>query len=361
MTSKDLRIPLAEKIAVEWNRQSIDYSVIHGLENYPENLGRDLDILIKLSDAKKAACIAINIANSEGFNEHIFRWSHWGLYQLALIDRNNGISLPIDLMCTTRVWQAKFINMFNKKDLEKIIKPDSHVGPFASSVEGTFYKTCVRALICGDLRRFGHELKLPIQIPTQIDRNLLSDIIGSYGTKILLSKSTKELSYLFPKAMYKIQTNWIIKHPMRLFPGLLKIAWRRIGLTIFTSSDVLIVNSKHSQKTFQILQELQPIFKRLFIEVHSTIFNGSKTGEIYGNTIAWRQKPISEFKINAIVINNGINNNTNKTFFLPRLGRLCLSADGFIQIPDNISPTKEKNDLYKIFINYMTNKYCYNL
>lgn len=55
------KIAILEAIAEAWNRAEINYGVAHGLEGYPQTVGRDLDILIQEDHVKRAINIACKV------------------------------------------------------------------------------------------------------------------------------------------------------------------------------------------------------------------------------------------------------------------------------------------------------------
>ena len=90
-------------------------------------------MVIHRESVPSAVKIAIDVGREFGFCETLFRWSYWGLYQLALIDRKRAISLPLDPLCTTDVWKAKWIRLVDDPTLERLIGSDGRRGPFRVS------------------------------------------------------------------------------------------------------------------------------------------------------------------------------------------------------------------------------------
>jgi hypothetical protein len=58
---------IVEAIAAAWNRDGINYAVAHGLEHYPDSLGRDLDVLIQSDHAKRALSLGIGVMARSNF------------------------------------------------------------------------------------------------------------------------------------------------------------------------------------------------------------------------------------------------------------------------------------------------------
>ncbi|HOX85638.1 MAG TPA: hypothetical protein PKW76_03875 [bacterium] len=64
---KDIRIAIAEDIANRWNLTDIDYALIHGIEEYPKKIGRDLDVFVRKEHVDKAISISIEIFKEYGW------------------------------------------------------------------------------------------------------------------------------------------------------------------------------------------------------------------------------------------------------------------------------------------------------
>ena len=82
--NRHTRVSLAEEISKKWNRASIPYAVVHGLEKFPDKIGRDIDLVMGKSDVSNAVTLAMKAGLENGYSRGFFRWSHWGLYQLVL-------------------------------------------------------------------------------------------------------------------------------------------------------------------------------------------------------------------------------------------------------------------------------------
>ena len=144
MSSHYRRLSLAKEVACAWNKEGLPYSVVHGLAKYPNRIGRDLDIIVDKRHVDLMIERALDVAKRHGFNNYLLRWSYWGLFQLVLIDTDYMVSLPLDFMCTTEIWQAKIINMLDNEDLVRIISEGALIGEFKTSQEGTLVKACLR-------------------------------------------------------------------------------------------------------------------------------------------------------------------------------------------------------------------------
>src|SRR5918911_4774617 len=146
--SEQRRLALAEAVAARWGERSISYAVVHGLERYPACIGRDLDVAIGRESVARAVETAIACGRDHGFGTVLFRWSHWGLYQLALVDPDESVALALDLLCTTDVWRAKLVPLVDRPQLDRIVAGDDQLGAFPIFEEGGVPQSWRRAPLC---------------------------------------------------------------------------------------------------------------------------------------------------------------------------------------------------------------------
>src|SRR5919197_2394801 len=151
-----------------------------------------LDVAIARESVPRAVETAVARGRDHGFGTVLFRWSHWGLYQLALLDPAESVALALDLLCTTDVWRAKLVRLVDRPQLDRIVAGDDQLGPFRISEEGRFLKSCVRPLLCGHLSRVaaGREWSLPMKPPHPIEREQLEELLGRQGASALARVSS---------------------------------------------------------------------------------------------------------------------------------------------------------------------------
>ena len=87
----DARYELAAAIARSWNSEGVEYAIVRGLNQRGDEVGRDLDIAISREDISQAAMIAAAVAKTHGLTTSLARWSHWGLCQVAFIDKEQRL------------------------------------------------------------------------------------------------------------------------------------------------------------------------------------------------------------------------------------------------------------------------------
>ena len=60
------KVALYEAIANHWNREGIRYAVAHGIEAYPNGVGRDLDVLVDRAQTHRALDLAEQVLEMNG-------------------------------------------------------------------------------------------------------------------------------------------------------------------------------------------------------------------------------------------------------------------------------------------------------
>ena len=295
------RSELAEAIATSWNDAGIPYAVVHGLERYPGGLGRDLDLVIRREHVPPASEIAVDQGRAHGFDTVLFRWSYWGLYQLALIDAGGRTSLPLDFLCTTGVWRAKWVRMVDETLLEHLVRSDGRIGPFRASCEGTFLKSCVRPLLCGDLSRFGDEWPLPVAVPPVVGRERLLELVGPAGLRLLGLPSLSELESEFPERMRSMQRAWVTSHPFGALRSLMDAVTGRALRHAANAADVILIESPRPDSVMRVLAAMVPEARRMFIELKPAFAPSSGRARAWKSLLEWRPPPVSEFVVTAAV------------------------------------------------------------
>lgn len=302
-TQQESRKQLAEAVAVAWRDIGFHYAIVHGLHHYPERLGRDLDMVARREDVPRAFRTAVDVAAGYGFGDVLFRWSHWGLYQLALINRETCTSLPIDFMCTTDVWRAKWIDLVSQRKFDEMLETGESLGPFRISREGTFIKACIRPLVCGDLSRFGFEFPLPVAYPDRVDEDWLEAVLGDYGRALLASPTVQALRDHYPRAVGQLQKAWTRRNPLAAVASAIAAIKGRVLRKLANASDILVVETSQPDLVRELLKELRPQLQNLFIEI-SVIAEPEPTtavGRRKKYAFAWRTVPVSEFQLRVMV------------------------------------------------------------
>ena len=139
-TAEVLERKMAEGIAEAWNAGGIAYAVAHGLEAYPERLGRDLDVMMDQAHLPRAESIMRDAFRSEGWSafKHVKPWATWvfGFKRL----RDGFCSLEIDLVSRIQWGPATLVESG---------RSDAEVGPFRVDSWAHLAKTTMMAVLGG--------------------------------------------------------------------------------------------------------------------------------------------------------------------------------------------------------------------
>jgi hypothetical protein len=302
--SERRRVELAEAIASSWGERSLPYAVVHGLERYPDCICRDLDVAVERESVGRAVEIAVACGRDHGFGTALFRWSHWGLYQLALLDRDESIALALDLLCTTDVWRAKWVQLASPPLLDRITAGDDQVGPFTVSEEGRFLKSCVRPLLCGDLSRFGagREWSLPVTPPHEIHRDRLEELLGEEAISALATASSpRELDALLPEGLRGLQPRWVRSHPLAAARSMRAAVTGRVLRRGLNPAACVFVSSPAPKTVLEAAQELTSEARRMFVDLRPAAMPSSRLRRTGVEARVWRAPPVSEFVATVVV------------------------------------------------------------
>ena len=345
------RVAAAEAIATAWGERGLRYAVVHGLEPYPAGLGRDLDVVMRRETVRPAVRLALALGREHGFDQALFRWSHWGLYQLALLDPAKSIALPIDLLCSTHVWRAKWVRLVDEPLLEGLVSGDGRVGPFVVSNEGRFLKSFVRPLLCGDFSRFGRggEWGPALSVPSRVDRRLLVDLLGP--DRVAALESDEGPHSLRPSLAPPLQRRWIRAHPAGAVRSLGDAAIGRLLRRTLDPAACLFVRATRSQRVPEAAQSLAPEAKRLFIEVRTAASPRRPLARALAELTAWRSPPISEFVVSVVVDEQPTGLGRRRP---ARPGWL---PTGYLDLPEQIAAGEVRRELRARVLRLLTETY----
>lgn len=155
-----VRVEGATAVGLRWREMGIPYVVMHGLEGYPDRIGRDLDILMDQSVAEAALGEAATVLARLGWRS-VRPPDIWGKRLVALRSKGRG--------------EFGYLELHTLGSLRWVVVPlventevATHtVGPFPASRWATFVKGLVSPALAGDLARY---------TPEYIDRHVRSGI-----------------------------------------------------------------------------------------------------------------------------------------------------------------------------------------
>lgn len=187
-----------ETIARKFEEHSLNWSVAHGAEGYPERLGRDLDILISKSDSDLAVKLAIQCFRDSGWEPGLYKMAV-GVDQIIAFKRESGsiMMAEVDILRNLSLrWGPKtFIDQPSKADFCEM------KGPFRIDLWGSFVKRGLIQVLSGNFKKFKrkpHELEFSKK-ELLIARDQLSKHIGNKNSKELIdafrSKDVSKLKF----------------------------------------------------------------------------------------------------------------------------------------------------------------------
>jgi hypothetical protein len=141
------KIALLEQVAAEWNRIGITYAVAHGIDGYPERVGRDLDVLIARRDIARGIDAAQRVLEASGLR--VGRPPRlWGERVIATLDGPTPDMLEVHAV-PALAWTGSV--------LADLPIPSERVGPFAIDPWVSFVKRIMMPLLSGASGRLREE------------------------------------------------------------------------------------------------------------------------------------------------------------------------------------------------------------
>lgn len=217
-TNKE-RIEIVEKIAEEWERNDVQYAVSHGLEKYPAELGRDLDVFFHKKDLKRAFQLTCKLLDKE----------HWIVinpntpYNLTqLYAFKKGTHLQIDFF-------SKLYWLFIP--LVETISTTYKIGPFNIDNWSYFAKAILIQILAGNIPRiYRRELIEDKKIQKKCEKifgkslsnELFTALVGNNEKQLLKIQSNLQkrliLYYVIIKPTSLVNIfNWLIVKIKRYF------------------------------------------------------------------------------------------------------------------------------------------------
>jgi hypothetical protein len=146
VTTHHSRIKALESLANVWNKAGLNYSVLHGLEDYPRSVGRDLDVCVHRAHIHEGADLAEQELLKDGWftvrRDRI--WAHW-LFGFRYRDSKIE-GLEIDFLPVMQTGLVRFVNgPSHFKD---------NKGPFPQDIWGGFVKRIIMQFYGANVDRF---------------------------------------------------------------------------------------------------------------------------------------------------------------------------------------------------------------
>jgi len=188
---------IAELVASSWNEAGISYSVVHGLEKFPEEIGRDLDIFVEKKNINNCIKLTQEIVAQKNLytNYHKTLWGHYYLFIFKKETKPIELILEIDLIAHYQ-W-ATYLFALKPKPLFR--KNGFKIDPWAS-----FIKRILLQILSGNYSKFKqkpYEFDITTQEKETIESKLklvLGKNLSGKFLKLLYEKDIKGLKQLRP-------------------------------------------------------------------------------------------------------------------------------------------------------------------
>ncbi|HEU5255415.1 MAG TPA: hypothetical protein VFU28_05465 [Vicinamibacterales bacterium] len=198
------RAALVAAIARDWNASGIRYVVSHGIELYPDGIGRDLDIHIDIDAMPHAVATAMRHLRDAGYTITLppQPW-HWqGRWICAF---NEGDNVTLDFI-PYLIWGPVV--------LVTAPKPTHHVGPFPVDRWSQFAKRVLMYVLTGRLpKRPWDDLPRTQDVRARCESLLGHELTGQLMTA-LESDEDIHLEALIPQIRRAAAWRGIVRHPV---------------------------------------------------------------------------------------------------------------------------------------------------
>jgi hypothetical protein len=266
VSNKIGRVGAAEVVARAWNVQGVNYLVTHGLEGYPGELGRDLDILMDQAQAPRVLRHASRILTDLGWETVVSPPDLWGKRIVALHEQNGGFEyLELHTTRPLRWALMRFTGAYES--------PDTTVGPFPVSAWVTFAKAVLLPLLAGDVGRFKAtylselaEIGVTAELIADHTKPLLGTKLASQLASTTVAVDVEGLVVLQP-AIRRACLSWMLRHPISSLRSLRELAivkvrriWSRSGVDV-----LLEVPPRIDRQEF--LESMRAVLDGVFVQV----------------------------------------------------------------------------------------------
>jgi len=181
-------------IAERWSDAGLDYGAVHGAEDFPDRLGRDLDVLVDRSDIELAAQIATKAMRELGWTvlPHRTPWGDVWLRGILVLPGRRFRVLEIDLLTRLR-WACVPLAEVPVPESLCSMRGNIRIDPWAG-----FVKRVLLLVLSNRTDRLSSDPER-LAIPADERRavaNGLMKILGSSGEKFLTAVDSRDVDWL---------------------------------------------------------------------------------------------------------------------------------------------------------------------
>ena len=217
------KLALLEAVAQRWNREGIPYAIAHGIEGYPNRVGRDLDVLVGSRHGRRAIDLAQDVLEQSGLT--VVRPPRlWGERLVAAaLDPEPDLLEVHALDAIAWRWGS----------LTGQPAPSIYIGPFAVDPWVRFAKRVLMPALAGDQQKLSRELERhPIdELEAAAAKERLPALVGSRLAgafqRAVQTRDDQAIVRLIPFARVAVKRYLWTRQPLAAIRQVAKGLWRR--------------------------------------------------------------------------------------------------------------------------------------
>jgi hypothetical protein len=248
----DRRKTALETVFRAWNLDKVRYAVAHGVERYPDSVGRDIDVLIASGDVRRALDSARK--NLETLGYQVVRPPNlWGERLIGVYEKEWDSAVEIHSI-ERLLWRN--IVLSNHPD------PTATHHLFAIDPWISFVKRILSPLLANDTRRFvarNDELVLSAQEESAVQK-MMPDLCGAELTSQLLdavrSRDPERLRQCAPRLQKAMTRRAFVRTPGRSLLCVADRIWRRLRQPLAPCAPVIVLVAPYSEAVDGMLRLL---------------------------------------------------------------------------------------------------------
>jgi len=217
------KIALLEAVAQRWNRDGIPYAIAHGIEGYPNHVGRDLDVLVGSRHGRRAIDLAQDVLEQSGLT--VVRPPRlWGERLVAAALEPEPDLLEVHALDGVS-WRWG--------SLTEEPAATIHIGPFAVDLWVRFAKRVLMPLLAADHRKLLSELeRYPVdELEAAAAREHLPALVGSRLAeafqRALQTRDEQAIAKLIPLVRGAVKRYLWTRQPLAALRHVARGFWRR--------------------------------------------------------------------------------------------------------------------------------------